>query len=148
MTQQQLPQTVNDLLAILYREGCLFCGEKDARCLRFHPSMRPADEPLDLGRIAAMTFEQARKKLAQCLVLCCNCHAKVLAERCCSTCGREFTAGDDIVQYFVVADGGQRWMIDGFYHDTPTCDRWRGNRRWRREDAPPWYTRRRFRTKP
>ena len=56
--------------------GCAQCGEKDPRCLTFHHP-DPAVKELEVGRAGNMRWERILAEVAKCIVLCCNCHAKL-----------------------------------------------------------------------
>lgn len=58
---------------------CQLCGENHPNCLEFH-HLDPNEKDFNIGTmIKRLPFEEVKKELDKCAVLCSNCHRKVHA---------------------------------------------------------------------
>lgn len=57
-------------------KGCNVCGEKDYRCLVFHHQDRK-NKSGTVFNMMAKSKELGFLEINKCIILCCNCHAKL-----------------------------------------------------------------------
>jgi len=60
--------------------GCLYCGEKDYRCLDFHHK-DPKDKKRCLSQMHLYSMATIKKEIEKCEVICSNCHRKNFSKK-------------------------------------------------------------------